>query len=266
MKFFNQLVPAWLFLFCIQICGQDPYSDTLIPVSFEEERLELCLGVLSDRSGYYIAYPTSLIDTITVGKFESTGLGFFSILDSLLPNLGLTYKVRKRQIFLRKSPDTYFLEGVIRSRSDSLPIPYASISFKGRPVGTISDFKGVSQWEVSRKYLHDTMLISSMGYARQEYPVKQLLNRRGKSIFLEEDHIEIEPIIVEPKVYVIETLGNSGNRTSGSLYVDTHGQQTALYIPNDKQERGDILSVGFFYRRKEIPWLHFDYGFILLIL
>jgi hypothetical protein len=138
------------------------------------------------------------------------------------------------------------LAGQILSASDSLAISYATLSLKGKSIGTISDYKGIYQWEMSEKYKNDTVIISSMGYNRKYLTVKELMTYNSAFLFLEENSIEIDTVFVRNIKYIIDNLGNKGNRPSGSIYLDTHGQQTGLFIENKTGIEGDLIAISVY--------------------
>jgi hypothetical protein len=231
---------------CYKGEAQENIPDIFISAEFSNKHLKECLYDISDQSGLKFGYRTSLIDTIhnVSFKFETNKIN--SLLDSLLHPLGIDYVFKNRQILLKKLPDKIRLQGYIVSLTDSLSIPYASLSLKGRSDGTISDYKGIYQWELSRKYMNDTIIISSMGYNRKYLMVNQLMTYNSKYLFLEESFIKIDPVIINKKEFKTLNLGNKSNRSAGSLYLDTHGQQTGLHVENIYGTIGSLLSISVY--------------------
>ncbi len=242
----TRLTLIGLVMFCTTVHSQHYLPDTVISVNCCNTPLEECLEAVSAASGVFIAFPTRLIDTITVANFTVRQISLPAMLDSLLPAHGLTYSVKNRQVFLRKLPDKLELKGQILNRKDSLPVPYASLSLKGKPIGTISDFKGIYIWEVPVGSRSDTVVVSSMGFERYETTVHDLEKVKANRLYLESRQIEIEPVIVRSRDYKYVKLGNRGNRESGSLYIDTHGQQTSLYLLNEEGKTGDLVAVSYY--------------------
>lgn len=247
MRIARILLITFLFFLPGPFClAQDEIPDSLISVSFTNKQFEDCLIELSNQSGLYMAYKTALIDTIFVRSFHSGEMPLKELLDTLLNTYGLDYKYRNQQIFLKKPPDKQFLKGIILSASDSLAIPYASISLFGTPKGTISDFKGVYEWELSSRYMNDTALISSLGFEREKICLRDLKSSMTEPIYLDLAPLEIEAVEVHQKIYQIKNLGNKANRANGSIYIDTHGQQTGLLIRNEKAQPGWLNSVSYY--------------------
>lgn len=241
---------AYIVLF-LNLCfyrieAQEDIPNVLITVNFVNYSLTNCLHNISNQSGLKFGYRTSLIDTIHNVSFQFETNKVRKLLDSLLHPLGIDYLYKNKQILLKKRSDKIRLQGSIISLNDSLAIPYASLSLKGKNSGTISDFKGIYQWELSEKYMNDTIVISSMGYNRKYMIVKEIVTYKPKYLFLEESLIKIDPVVIKKKEFKINNLGNHSNRSVGSLYLDTHGQQVGLHIENKYGTKGLLLSVSFF--------------------
>jgi hypothetical protein len=230
----------------IKIEAQIDMPDTFISIQFKNENLTNCLKDISYKTGLKFGYRTSLIDTINNVSFLFETNKIKTLLDSLLLPRGIDYIVKNGQILLIKRTDKIHLKGCIVSLKDSLAIPYVSLSLQRKSSGTISDFKGIYQWELSERYMNDTIIISSMGYNRKYLLLKELAECNSGYIFLEESVINIDPVVIHKKEQRIDHIGNKGNRIAGSIYLDTHGQQTGLYIENKRGDKGILLSVSFF--------------------
>jgi hypothetical protein len=220
--------------------------DISISLSVDNKPFETCLEEISARTDLYIAYKSSLIDTIFIRSFHCSSLQVGRLFDTLFSAYGLSYHYMNRQVFLRKIPSTLNFNGQILNVADSTPISYASISVKGTPTGTITDFKGIYEWEVSSNYTNDTIIISSMGFKKKFMVLSQLKNYTNNFILLEPALFEIEPVEVRKPEYHRQQLGNMGNRAIGSIYIDTHGQQTGLLVENDRGQYGKLIEVSFF--------------------
>ena len=113
-------------------------------------------------------------------------------------------------------------------------------------MGTISDYKGIYEWELSEKYKNDSVVVSSMGFEKKYMSIGELAGFNGKFIFLKENVISLPAIYINSRDYKTEEVGNKGNFTSGSIYLDTHGQQTGLFVENKHRSRGTLQAVSFY--------------------
>ncbi|MBN2820852.1 MAG: carboxypeptidase-like regulatory domain-containing protein [Bacteroidales bacterium] len=160
----------------------------------------------------------------------------------------LCFTFRNQQVIIHKGcfPEHYTLSGAIFEDSSFVSIPYVSVSIAGRSEGCIADHLGRFELNISwsdDKY--DTLVFSSMGYVRDTLIIEpekaEFLN-----FFMKEKFFKVEPVIILPTKYDVFEVGNTANRTSGNLYLDTHGQQTALFISAEKNRKGYITSVSYY--------------------
>jgi hypothetical protein len=120
----------------------------------------------------------------------------------------------------------------------------------GKNCGTIADQHGYFELSVPwSDDEFDTLVFSSMGYTRDTL----VYNPTKTSVFtilLEQKFYPVDSIIISPKIYENLVLGNTKARQSGSLYLDTHGQQTALFLKNNKNKNGIISSVSYYLSKE----------------
>jgi len=69
-------------------------------------------------------------------------------------------------------------------------------------------------------------------------------------VYLKRKFFVIPEIPVKAKDFKKQKLGNTKRFSFGSMYIDTHGQQTALFIKNKRNIEGRLLSVKYFLSRK----------------
>ncbi len=222
------------------------FKDT-VSVNLQADDLSKALQELSDSTGLRFAYRHNLVK----GKKTQTIHGKFpldQILEKLITRNRLCYTYQHRQIIIHNScfPLFYEISGLIIQDSTYKPIPYVAVSLIGKPVGTVADHEGYFElqvpWSVDGK---DTLVISSMGYKRDTILISAA-NTEVLTIKLKEKVYPMQPVVVSPKKYEAIELGNTKDRSSGSLYMDTHGQQTALKIENEKQQEGILSSVKYY--------------------
>ena len=84
----------------------------------------------------------------------------------------------------------YMLKGVVTEQQTGLSLPGASISLKGKAVGTITDFNGNFKLKVAAQ---DVLVISFIGYVSQEVPVQ---GQTQINIALKTDNAKLEEVVV----------------------------------------------------------------------
>jgi hypothetical protein len=99
-------------------------------------------------------------------------------------------------IFLQHSnAQKTILSGRIMEAKSGIPIPYATIVFKGTYIGTMSDLNG--NFNLSTLTPTNSIEVSSVGYKKIELPVKQKQSEK-LVISLEEDMIMTGEVVVRP--------------------------------------------------------------------
>jgi hypothetical protein len=230
--------------------AQLPGLSDSIRVSLQAGSLEENLRKISDQSGYTFAYRSHLLDGRQSGKLVFTGT-FRELFSQLFDPQQLCYTLQHNQVILHTAcrPKHYTISGGIVNASDHESIPYVSVSLPDASIGVIADHEGIFEITLPWSDDADTLIFSSMGYIRDTLVVKA----EGEHRFymaLHEKLYALDPAIIRPEKYEIETVGNQKEKSMGSLYLDTHGQQTALLVANDRQKEGTFESVSCFLSKK----------------
>ena len=223
---------------------QDRYSGncthTTIPKALE---------YISNLTGVRFAYTSLSIDTTQQVTFAFKNASLNAILDKIYEVTGLKYKLFGNQVLLRKEiPVTrkILLSGNIVEIDSVTPVSYATVSLAGKQTGAVSDIDGWFEFELSNENLNDTLLFSFMGYQTVKVSVENYLAQNEKFIILKENIFEIPPVRISSRDFKKITIGNDRNFPAGSLYMDTNGQQAALFVENDKNVNGKILTINYY--------------------
>lgn len=181
------------------------------------------------------------------------GVSLKKILTAIFKETGITFISYSNHIILQqKKPakNTFVLKGSVREKESNMPIPYATVQIKNTTIGTITDNEGRFELTFEKKYYNDTILFSFIGYERIEKKIQDINPEAPQLIFLSVDTIIIDPIEVNPTEYEIISLGNSRNKSTNNLYIDTHGQQSVLYVENERKTEGKIVSLNYYLSKK----------------
>ena len=87
------------------------------------------------------------------------------------------------------------LSGKITEAKTGLPIPYATIVFKGTYIGTMSDLNG--NFNLSTLTPTNAIDITCIGFKKKEIPVK-LKQTVNLNVALDEDVIMTDEVVVRP--------------------------------------------------------------------
>ncbi|MCL4482064.1 MAG: DUF5686 and carboxypeptidase regulatory-like domain-containing protein [Bacteroidetes bacterium] len=113
---------------------------------------------------------------------------------NIIKSISLIFFVILLSVQLSQAQKTV-ISGKITEASTGLPIPYATIVFKGTFIGTMSDLNG--NFNLSTLTPTNTVEISSIGYKKKEIAV-QLKKAVNLDIQLEEDIIMTGEVVVRP--------------------------------------------------------------------
>jgi hypothetical protein len=89
--------------------------------------------------------------------------------------------------------------GQVVDRETREPLPYASLSVKGKPVGTVANSEGKFTFHVPDTYARDTLLISFLGYESYASVLERALSKTTfalskKAILLDELLVRNQPV------------------------------------------------------------------------
>jgi len=171
------------------------------------------------------------------------------VLDVLLANTDLVYIEFARQVLLINEVieiKKQVIRGQVVDLANNEPVPYATIQFKKKRSGTVADINGFFNIEIGNDELNDSLCFYSIAYELVQLSVNIIVKEEEPVIKLKAQVIEIPLVEVSGKAVKFLKLGNHKWLSQGSLYMDTHGQQTALFIPNSDSLKGKIVKLNFY--------------------
>lgn len=154
---------------------------------------------VEEQTTYSFLYERGTMDGKTT-SVDVTDVSIEDLLNRVLPQAGLTYTVKGRQIVITKTEkadkpaakttgENYTLRGVIVD-SNGEALTGASLLIKGTDVGTLTDFDGKFSLSVTRGY---TVLVRYMGYRDQEILIT---GQNNVKIVMEEDITTLQDVVV----------------------------------------------------------------------
>lgn len=87
------------------------------------------------------------------------------------------------------------VKGSVTDKKTGEPLPYASISLRHFPIGTVTNESGEFQFFIPDSYQHDTLVISCLGYHSLKRPVLSILST--DKFALEESVIQLKEVTIE---------------------------------------------------------------------
>ena len=245
---------AALYLIALQGYGQGTRPlEKRVSVRLAAMPVTEAIGVLGDSAQVGFSYASDILPSglqVTISAEEQS---VKTILNKILAGTDVTYLALHGQVVLKKRARTnirYVLEGNIMDKEDQAPISYATVQIKNTNLGVVADYKGSFSLELSDEHLGDTLTFYSMGYQKTHITVNNLLQKGTHRVFLTPEAIVLPNLEVTENKFQTIRAGNYQRGTGKSLYMDTHGQQTALYIANKENYEGIIGSVQYYLSKE----------------
>jgi len=192
--------------------GQEQLLDKTITIRKQNTTLYNALNLISEKAGCFFIYDSRNVENDKHVKLDADHLTLKQVLDNLLQNPDLAYKVIDQHILIYRAnqksptpikplisePDTIIniiVKGHIYDNQDKKPIPFASIGIQEQNIGTISNSEGYFIVKVPSIFSEASLVVSHLGYQSQSIPVK-LLNEQRVDIFLDRKIISMQEVII----------------------------------------------------------------------
>ncbi len=131
------------------------------------------------------------------------------------------------------------ITGVVFDKSSKQPIPFVSIGIIGKSVGTVSDEKGVFEFNFKESQKKDSIKIYAIGYKPLVFLASDFIREENKEFFLQSLPTQLEEVVVKSKKVKFKTLGTSDykkNNCSGFADIEGNwkGSEAAILVKNKK--------------------------------
>ncbi|WP_291527901.1 carboxypeptidase-like regulatory domain-containing protein [Bacteroides sp. UBA939] len=245
---------AFILYLCIgilPIAAQHTALEKRISVALNAVPMEESIERIAEAANIHVSYSSDLLSGCTSVTLHAQNELLLTVLNQLLAPYKISYTIHSGQLILFPKRTMvvkeYTLKGNIYEEATQEPIAYATLQIKGKSKGVVADHKGFFELNLTEMELADSLTASCVGYERRTFLAKSLVSNSGTTIGLKEKLVNIEAVTVtEAKLRKKnKSIGNRNWLTAGSIYLDTHGQQIALYIENDKQVNGYIRKVSY---------------------
>ena len=227
--------------------------DMKISINVSHSSLNDAIKQIAEKTGVSFSFTNDIFTENQIITYKADNVKLETVLNEVFQNHQIEWLQYQSNIILRKEKvlkSEYRIKGRVGEAFKNSPIPFASLSLLKVNQGVICNENGLFEITVSETQTSDSIEISSVGYNKQRIAVKDLLRSTQNNILLTEKAETIAPVIICARDYRTETVGNDGFFPMGTLYLDTHGQQTALFIENKKERSGEIHSVQMYLSKK----------------
>jgi hypothetical protein len=240
-------LPGWklnigLILFAANtVLAQEQFLEKTITIERQNTTLYNALNIISAKADCFFVYDSKTIESDKRVKLEAVNLPLKQVLEKLLGNPLLTFKVIGQHVLIYPSPgepqalykstgivpDTIsniIIKGHIFDNLDKKPIPYASIGIQEENIGTVTNADGFFVVKLPARFAGSLLSVSHLGYQNQKIPIR-LLNEQRIDIFLERRIISIQEVIiryVDPQTLIAKAMQQrSVNNSMNPVYMTT---------------------------------------------
>ena len=110
------------------------------------------------------------------------------------------------------------IEGVIIDGTE-MTIPYAAITILNKNYGTSSTEEGGFSLAISKEFLSDTLMVSSIGFETQKIKISEFISRKNKSIVLKENITKLSTVeLLNAEEYAKRALKSLKKNTVSSRH------------------------------------------------
>jgi hypothetical protein len=209
--------------------------DSLINYNARNVTLYEGLNEIGDIIGYEFSYNADIIDSREKIKANFNNQALNNVLHNLLGDTNLTFYVLEKQIIIRKrnllstisiidkliaDNTSIQINGTIIDKTSGEYLSFANISLLGKSLGTVSNDIGKFNLKISNKNIHDTLVVSFIGYKNKYIPVNQLYFYNN-NIYLEEDLYQIKEVVIRV-INATEILEQALDKISDNFYTDPY--------------------------------------------
>jgi len=206
---------ALFFLFtAIAAFSQGPLLEKPISIPKTSSTLYEALNLISQKADCLFIYNSETLESDKRVRLHADNEPLKEVLDNILSDPGLDYKVMGKHILIykitkNKTPEnkiqagipvndtikTLVIKGHIYDKENRAAIPYATIGITEENIGTVTNNDGFFTLKIPASLSGSSLFVSHLGYMSQSIPV-QLLDRQQVDFYLDRRVISIQEVII----------------------------------------------------------------------
>ncbi|MDY6799782.1 MAG: carboxypeptidase-like regulatory domain-containing protein [Bacteroidota bacterium] len=196
------------------------------PITYKTQEIELydALNELSEIIGFEFSYNADLIPANKTIKANFKNEKLQVILNNLLNDTTLNYRIVEKQIVIYKkntlnalashhpnlkdSTYQFTIKGKVIDQASEEPLAYANISILGKSIGTVTNNDGAFVFKIPARFLQLNLAVSFVGYKNAIIPISEL-SPDDNVIYLKRANINLQEVViryVEPKTLIREAV------------------------------------------------------------
>ena len=213
----GSLKGVFFFLFLSQAGftrGQDSLIYQKISIRDTSLKVQQVFGLISISTGLSFSYNPEIINLERNVRVEADLETLHSILDRVLEDPSLEYRIIGRQIVIfrpmviqrsdaktsleKDTVSVLEIKGRILDIHNKQPISFAGISLLDKSEGTVANLQGDFLLKIDSRHLQDSLAVACMGYETLVLPVSDFVTR-PQNYYLHPDIIPIQEVIIRKK-------------------------------------------------------------------
>jgi hypothetical protein len=196
--------------------AQTPLLDKTITIQKQNTTVYNALNLISQKADCLFIYDSKTVESDKRVKLQADNQPLRKVLDNLLANPSLSYKVIGKHILIFKVKDethhdvlpvttvsipakdtlkNTIIRGYIFDNETKTVLPYATIGIEEENLGTVTNADGYFTLKIPSSLAGTSLVVSHMGYMSQHVPV-QLLNEQQVDFYLDRRVISIQEVII----------------------------------------------------------------------
>jgi hypothetical protein len=235
------------------VLAQQLSLDTKISLDISQSSLDDAIKEITNKTAISFSFTNDIFTSPVTIQYKKENIKLETVLHDIFQVNHIEWLVYQNSIILRKGKEIkseYKIQGIVVDALNNKAVSFASLSLVKYNQAVLCNENGFFEITVSENQINDSIELSSVGFTKHRYSVKELLQTTQNILLLHEKPELIDPVIICARNYKTETVGNDAFFALGNIYLDTHGQQTALYIENPKERSGEITNVCFYLSKK----------------
>ena len=198
-----------LFTTSVISLAQNKDLNQKITISLKEISLERALDSIAQKTNTYFTYDARILQNKALVNIEASEAILNDLLKQIISDTTLNFQLINKQIIIFPTkqknnirtqilkPQLQFkkIKGRVLNKKTKKALAYASISIKGKTIGTISNIDGDFLLNLPEKHFNDTLTFSFIGFKNTEIPVHEI-KRNEIKVELRENFISLQEVVI----------------------------------------------------------------------
>ena len=206
---------------------QVPLLEKPISIPKQNTTLYEALNLISRKADCLFIYESETIESDKKVKLHADNQPLVKVLDKLLANPDLQYKVLgkhilifnsgkssqpaitiKQDVKVQDSVRNILINGHIYDKENKAAIPYATIGIVEENIGTVTNNDGFFAIKIPALFAGTSLIVSHLGFMSQAIPVS-LINEQQVDLYLDRRVISIQEVIIryiDPLIIIEKAL------------------------------------------------------------